>query len=136
MNTARKHSRKRDAILDCMRRTTTHPTAEWIYGQLKTDYPDLSLGTVYRNLAMFKEEGSVVSVGTVGGFERFDARTDAHDHFICTQCRAVLDLEMPELPQELLHSAGAQLDASVTGYRLNYCGLCSQCRKKQNAVSK
>ena len=60
----RKHSRKRDAILACLRSTTCHPTAEWVYQQLKPAIPDLSLGTVYRNLSMFKDEGLVISVGT------------------------------------------------------------------------
>ena len=54
MPAVRKHSRKRDAILECLRCTTSHPTAEWIYTQLKPTIPDLSLATVYRNLAMFK----------------------------------------------------------------------------------
>ena len=67
MEGKRKHSRKRDAILDCMRNTTCHPTAEWVYQQLKPIYPDLSLGTVYRNLAMFKESGTIQSIGVVGG---------------------------------------------------------------------
>ena len=66
MEGKRKHSRKRDAILDCMRNTTCHPTAEWVYQQLKPIYPDLSLGTVYRNLAMFKESGTIQSIGVVG----------------------------------------------------------------------
>ena len=63
MPIARKHSRKRDAILECLRCTTSHPTAEWVYTQLKPTIPDLSLATVYRNLAMFKDEGTLVSVG-------------------------------------------------------------------------
>lgn len=75
MATVRKHSRKRDAILACLRSTTCHPTAEWVYQQLKPAIPDLSLGTVYRNLSMFKDEGLVISVGTVGGLERFDGNT-------------------------------------------------------------
>ena len=60
MATVRKHSRKRDAILACLRSTTCHPTAEWVYQQLKPAIPDLSLGTVYRNLSMFKDEGLVL----------------------------------------------------------------------------
>ena len=52
----KKHSKKRDAILECVRSTTAHPSAEWIYAQLKPQIPDLSLGTVYRNLAAFKQE--------------------------------------------------------------------------------
>ena len=51
MSTVRKHSHKRDAILECLRCTTSHPTAEWVYTQLKPTIPDLSLATVYRNLA-------------------------------------------------------------------------------------
>ena len=65
----RKHSKKRDAIYECVRSTKTHPSAEWVYSRLKPEIPDLSLGTVYRNLAMFKQEGDIISVGTVGGLE-------------------------------------------------------------------
>ena len=58
----KKHFRKRDAILTCLKETTVHPSAEWIYAQLKPSIPDLSLGTVYRNLAAFKTEGVIASV--------------------------------------------------------------------------
>ena len=65
MATAKKFSRKREAILTCLHGTTCHPTAEWVYQQLKPQFPDLSLGTVYRNLAAFKAEGVIDSVGVV-----------------------------------------------------------------------
>ena len=78
MEVQRKKSKKRQAILESLRSVTDHPTAEMIYNRLKPEYPDLSLGTVYRNLAMFLEEGQVISVGTVDGQERYDARTDFH----------------------------------------------------------
>ena len=68
MEGTRKHSRKRDAILDCMRHTTCHPTAEWVYQQLKPVFPDLSLGTVYRNLSVFKASGMIQSIGVVNGW--------------------------------------------------------------------
>ena len=70
-----KHSRQRDAIYACLCSTETHPTAEWIYEQLKPEFPALSLGTVYRNLAAFKRAGKIASVGVVDGQERFDANT-------------------------------------------------------------
>ena len=97
MPIARKHSRKRDAILECLRCTTSHPTAEWVYTQLKPTIPDLSLATVYRNLAMFKDEGMIDSVGVYNGLERFDFRTDPHAHFICRICGAVSDINWLEL---------------------------------------
>ena len=59
MSTMRRHSKKRDAILSCIRRSHLHPSAEWIYTQLKPEHPDLSLGTVYRNLAVKAERSSV-----------------------------------------------------------------------------
>ena len=87
MATVRKHSRKRDAILAKLCQTTAHPSAVWIFEELRKDIPDLSLGTVYRNLSVFKEEGLVVSVGTVNGQERYDANTAEHTHFICVGLR-------------------------------------------------
>ena len=131
MTTARKHSRKRDAILDVLRATTAHPAAERIYSELKPEYPDLSLGTVYRNLAMFKKEGLIESLGTIGAEERFDGRTDAHSHFICTACEAVYDLDDVSLPKDLCASAEAMLGVEITGYRLHFYGLCPHCREKQ-----
>lgn len=78
MEQTRKRSKKRDAILSCLCSTDTHPSAEWIYHRLKPQIPDLSLATVYRNLALFKREGRIVSVGIVQNLERFDANTQPH----------------------------------------------------------
>ena len=91
MATAKKFSRKREAILTCLHGTTCHPTAEWVYQQLKPQFPDLSLGTVYRNLAAFKAEGVIDSVGVVNGLERYDGNTIPHAHIVCESCGALLD---------------------------------------------
>lgn len=77
MNTTR-HSPKRDAILQCLRSTTCHPSAEWVYSQLKPRIPDLSLATVYRNLARFRAEGAVQVIGCVDGEDRYDGDTAPH----------------------------------------------------------
>lgn len=122
--TARKHSKKRDAILECIRSATAHPTAEWVYAQLKPEIPDLSLGTVYRNLAAFKAEGVIASVGTVDGMERFDGMTHPHPHFVCTHCRAVINVDGIDPPQELAErvTCGSVRDCVLTFY-----GICNQC---------
>ena len=98
----RNHSKKREAILEKLRSTTSHPTAEWVHRELKEDFPDLSLATVYRNIGLFKEEGEIVSVGTVAGQERFDGNTAPHAHFVCQRCRAVIDFDGPEAQPEVL----------------------------------
>ncbi|NLG92671.1 MAG: transcriptional repressor, partial [Clostridiales bacterium] len=67
MERKQNYSRKREAILKAIRSTTTHPTAEWVYQKVKPEYPDLSLGTVYRNIAQFKKDGPIICVGIVNG---------------------------------------------------------------------
>ena len=131
MESVRKHSKKRDAILDCIRTTKIHPSAEWVYQQLKPQIPDLSLGTVYRNLAMFKADGTICSLGTVAGLERYDGDTSPHTHLICTTCAGVLDLEPIELPPSLLENACRQTGASISSHQLQFFGTCKGCREKQ-----
>lgn len=130
MERARKHSRKRDAILDCIRNTKCHPTADWVYQQLKPEIPDLSLGTVYRNIAMFKQEGVIQSVGVVNGLERFDFNTAPHTHFVCTDCCQVLDLDEIELPPEILEQTERCFGGRIGGYQLQFSGQCADCARK------
>ncbi len=127
-----KRFRKRDAILTCLRQTKTHPTADWIYNQLKPQIPDLSLGTVYRNLSLFKEQGLVMSLGTVGGFERFDGETRPHVHFICSCCSRVMDMPDVEIPQAL--TASAAPFGRVESCQLNFTGICLDCLNKEEAI--
>lgn len=121
METARKYSRKRNAIYEAVCSTVSHPSAEWVYTKLKPEYPDLSLGTVYRNLALFKESGEIKSVGSVKGQDRFDGNVEPHAHFICKKCGSVSDLmeeQSPDIPV---------VDGQVEEYQLNFYGLCGNC---------
>ena len=136
MERTSKHFRKRDAILTCLRQTKTHPSADWVYNRLKPEIPDLSLGTVYRNLSLFKEQGLINSLGTVKGVERFDGDTHSHVHFICTECGAVQDIEgMPQLPS-LRSSAEHDLGSQIQGCQITFTGLCRNCieTNKEEAV--
>ncbi|HIX31144.1 MAG TPA: transcriptional repressor [Firmicutes bacterium] len=123
----RRHSRKRDAILNCIRQSRVHPSAEWIYAQLKPEHPDLSLGTVYRNLALFRESGEVVCVATVRGADRLDACTEPHAHFICEQCGAVLDVDVPQ--DDLRSDLETRYGVRVRRSELLFRGVCSACRE-------
>lgn len=130
MPAAKRYSKKREAILEVIRGTCVHPSADWVYQQLKPDYPDLSLGTVYRNLAAFRQEGIITSVGVVKGQERFDAVTQPHSHFVCTECGGVEDLCQLEQPSELIHMAGEMYGLRVDRYQLTLEGVCKDCLKK------
>ena len=127
MEQTAKHFRKRDAILTCLRSTDVHPSADWVYAQLKPDYPDISLGTVYRNLALFKKQGLIISLGTVNGVERFDGNTEPHVHFICTRCDGVTDLPQIQTPQALCSQAAAETGGQVSTCHLSFTGICSRC---------
>ena len=123
-----KHFRKRDAILTCLRETKAHPSAETLFNQLKPQIPDLSMGTVYRNLTHFKEQGLVTSIATVKGVERFDANTDPHVHFICRECDAVIDLEEMQIPESLGQAAAQCYGGGVESCQLSFTGLCKACK--------
>ena len=127
MEVKTKHFRKRDAILSCVKETEVHPSADWVFAQLKPEIPDLSLGTVYRNLNLFRQQGLAVSVATVGGEERFDGNTDPHVHFICTGCGRVLDLHGMKVPEELNNAASRESGGQVISCQLNFTGLCENC---------
>ena len=127
MESSTKQFRKRNAILEVLRMTDTHPSAEMVHEMLQAEHPDISLATVYRNLARFKSQGIIQSVATVRGIERFDANTDPHVHFICTGCDAVLDLPQIEVPQSLSCSVEQCSGCNVQSCQLTFTGLCSSC---------
>ena len=129
---AAKQFRKRNAILACLQMANTHPSAEMVYEMLQKEHPDISLATVYRNLARFKSQGLVNSVATVHGVERFDATTNPHVHFICTGCDEIVDLPQMEIPESLSAEAEASSGCRVQDCRLTFTGLCEKCAKEQN----
>ena len=129
MERTNKHFRKRDAILNCVRSTTAHPSADWVFEHVKEQVPDISLATVYRNLALFKEQGLIASLGTVNGVERFDGNTEPHVHFICTQCGGVLDLPEISVPEELNSAVARSSGGRVDNCQLSFTGICGECRK-------
>ena len=127
MEAAAKQFRKRNAILETLRATDTHPSAEMVYEMLQEEHPDISLATVYRNLSRFKAQGVIQSVATVRGTERFDANTEPHVHFICTGCDAVLDLHQIGVPQSLNSNVEKTSGCQVESCQLTFTGLCGNC---------
>lgn len=125
--TAIRYSKKRSAILDLIKGTSTHPSAEWLFAQLKPEYPDLSLGTIYRNLTFFQEQGDIISVGVIGGQERFDATTHPHCHFVCEKCNSVLDLHEIQWNGAMEHQVSNLYGFSVNRVETTMYGQCDAC---------
>jgi Fur family peroxide stress response transcriptional regulator len=137
----RKHSIKRDEILRVIRSTASHPSARWVYEQLKPAFPRLSLGTVYRNIKTFREEGELAFVGVVQGEERFDGRVQPHPHFICRRCGKIVDMggdrneTLGDRAREGPPEAEIQSGVYVDHRRTVFYGLCGDCRKALEEVS-
>ncbi len=131
MEERREHfSRKRQAILDALRDTGSHPTAEGLYAQLKPLYPDLSLGTVYRNLGRLRENGQTVSLGVISGHERFDADTAPHAHLVCERCGAVVDVPARMPGREEFARVSQETGCVAQTVSLTFRGLCPDCARE------
>jgi Fur family peroxide stress response transcriptional regulator len=131
----RKHSDKRDAILKVIQSTTEHPSAQWIYNKLKPLIPNLSLGTVYRNINLFCHEGLLVSLGVVNGEERFDGVVEPHPHLICVRCGKVADLPCPNTGDLGAMTSGQDPgNFSIDYRRTAFYGLCGDCSKSTSAL--
>jgi Fur family peroxide stress response transcriptional regulator len=122
-----RHSKKRDAMLNLMRGTKCHPTADWIYQGMKEIYPDISLATVYRNLNQLCEERLVMRVGVVDGHERFDADVSPHAHFFCECCGTVLDLPDNAPTHKYLESLSEQYGFVAKSHEFKLHGRCNDC---------
>ena len=131
MERATRYSKKREAILAAIRSSDAHPSAEWIYQTLKPEHPDLSLGTVYRNLLFFQRQGAIQSVGVVHGQERFDAMTTPHSHFVCTACGAVIDLHKIPMDANLNRAVREQYGFEVQRHELTLYGKCHACMQAE-----
>lgn len=120
-------SKLREEIIRVLESSDMHPTANWIYDQLKVDNPSLSLGTVYRNLGILVEQGVVDKLDFGSTFDRYEAKKPDHYHFICEKCGNVIDLEMPirtDLNSEVDKIAGFK----TRKHRIEFFGICDACR--------
>lgn len=122
-------SEVRERILELLQNTETHPTASWVYDELRREYPRVALGTVYRNLKILVEEGAVKNVSFDEATERFDANLSRHYHFICEKCGAVRDLDIP-FDQSLEKEVSARTGFEIHNHRLDFYGLCGNCRRE------
>ena len=123
------YSRQREAILDYLCSTTSHPTAEEVYKHIQEIYPNISLGTVYRNLALLVAHGQVNKIQG-DDCDHFDGNTMLHYHFICNECHHVYDVCM-EPSTELNDAAAASFPGRILGHSTLFYGICQDCMAKE-----
>lgn len=129
-----RHSGKRDAILCNLRARKDHPTADMIYADMREIYPDISLGTVYRNLSDLCSSGLIIKIGSEGS-ERYDGDISYHTHFFCNECGGVADVFSALTlsgKEEAEKETGGRLDSVNISLR----GVCKNClQKSKNKIN-
>ena len=131
MGKSTRMTRQKKTILDILRSTKSHPPAEWVYEQARKQLPDISLGTVYRNLKLLKETGQILELNYGSAFSRYDGNSLNHYHFTCEKCNKVFDINI--LPNINLDKKIAEHTGfEVYGHRLEFYGLCDECKGKAN----
>lgn len=127
MKKTQRMTKQKKVILDVLRSVDIHPTAEWIYQQARQEIPGLSLGTVYRNLNLLRDNGEILELNYGSGQSHYDGRPENHYHFMCRQCGRVFDVEMG-LMKTIETKVKNQCDFKIEGHRLEFYGLCSECQ--------
>ena len=126
-----KYSRQRESIKASLMNRKDHPTADAVYASIREEFPNISLGTVYRNLNLLVELGEVQKLTFGDGKDHFDADTSLHYHFVCRTCGAIIDM-----PLELVHDTSDLLSAPFPGrvdsHTVFFYGECEDCLKKKS----
>lgn len=120
---------QRQAILEFLLETMSHPTADEIYHHVKAKFPGVSLGTIYNTLNMLKEHGHLLELSYGDMSSRFDGNPQNHYHVVCLKCGRVNDVHRPliDLDQEIMEKSGFK----ITGHRMEFYGTCPECRKSE-----
>ena len=118
-----RYSRQREIILNNLKGRKDHPTADEIYTSCRVVEPNISLGTVYRNLKQLAEEGEIITLETTDNKIHYDGDVSSHSHFECEKCGKIIDIFRPmRVPKEL-----KDMGLTVKSEKCVYYGLCTEC---------
>ncbi len=123
---ALKYSRQRECIREFVQSCQDHPTADTVYAGIKKEFPNISLGTVYRNLSLLVELGEIAKISTGDGPDRFDCNTKPHSHFICTDCHCIQDIELADIDC-IKDLAARNFDGTILAHTTTFYGVCKHC---------
>ena len=122
-----RNTRQRTIILDILRQTRSHPSVEVIYLEARKTLPSISLGTIYRNLGLLRDQGLVKEIrfGDANG-SRFEATVPPHAHFHCGHCHAIHDIELPDVLLDFGWEHSSFI-SSIDTLELHVIGACAAC---------
>lgn len=127
----RRETRQREAILNILRSTDSHPAADWIYDEVRKMISNISKGTVYRNLKILRDMGEISELNLSGKVSRYEGRQENHYHFRCEKCGRVFDLDEP-VNNELDEKVARKTGFKVSYHQLEFRGLCKNCQQNKD----
>lgn len=127
--TKQNYSKQREAILTFLRTRKDHPTAEVIYENLRSQLPNISMGTVYRNLDLLAKKGTIIQVEGNDSLMHYDADTSIHHHFVCKNCGCIQDIYF-DSSALLENDAVKKTDNEIFSHAIYFYGLCHDCKNK------
>ncbi|VBB43839.1 Ferric uptake regulator, Fur family (modular protein) [uncultured Desulfatiglans sp.] len=131
--TSHRMTRQREVILEEIRKMDCHPTADSIYEAVRKRLPRISMGTVYRNLDILASCGMIRKLEPDFPQMHFDCNTKEHYHVTCIKCGKIEDAPVDMLKDSVgnLESAMGKLTKyGIFGHRLEFLGICAECRAK------
>ena len=123
----RRDTKQREAILKVLRNTKSHPTADQIYDDVRKGIPNISKGTVYRNLQVLQQDGLISVLNITGTQSRYETKQESHYHFRCERCSRVFDLDGPVI-DELDDKVAKKTGFKVSHHQMEFHGLCKECQ--------
>jgi Fur family transcriptional regulator, peroxide stress response regulator len=123
-----KETKQRELILLILKGTRNHPTADWIYDEARKKIPNISKGTIYRNLTILLERGEIEALNLSGTITRYEVKQARHYHFRCEVCGKVMDVNMP-VAEALNRKAGEDTGFKVKYHQLEFRGVCKDCQQ-------
>ncbi len=124
-------SKQKEAIFRVIKGTTSHPTADWVYEQVRKEITNISLGTVYRDLKLLQKEGHILELAFNSHQSRFDGDIENHYHFRCERCGFIFNVDEP-VDEEIDEREARRTGFKVFNHRLEFRGLCADCQSRNS----
>lgn len=124
----RRKTKQRSIILEELRKTKAHPSADLLFKMVRRKIPSISFGTVYRNLNLLRDQGQILELFCGKYSCRYDGNLKNHYHFFCVKCKNVFDIYEPLL-DNLDYRIGKKLGFQVQYHRIDFYGYCRDCKE-------
>ena len=125
-----RYSKQRESIKNYLCFFFYDTSSYLIYTSIREEYPNISLGTIYRNLSLLVEIGEIQKI-TTDGADRFDARVTPHNHFVCRRCGRVMDMMVP-VDSPVIEANKLWDGGEIHECRMEFYGICKDCKKTEN----